>query len=200
MESNQGFSSFEGVQAGILSELYKELKISTRLQDFGVIEEIKESFSGSLQRNAALFEFLDFDYSQSSANSNHETFSERYARCFVSSPMEDMQEERRLLSEDVFPRIRRQCLSRGVHFVECDFGWNVSDDTAYERSRVEHRMLEIRQNVKTYFIGMVGDRLGKTFHVESTAEHRNDLRLNMNQELFVDLQVIKTAACLVLFE
>ncbi|EKX47579.1 hypothetical protein GUITHDRAFT_162651 [Guillardia theta CCMP2712] len=189
MENNQGFSSFEGVQAGILSELYKELKISTRLQDFGVIEEIKESFSGSLQRNAALFEFLDFDYSQSSANSNRETFSERYARCFVSSPMEDMQEERRLLSEDVFPRIRLQCLSRGVHFVECDFGWNVSDDTAYERSRVEHRMLEIRQNVKTYFIGVVGDRLGKTFHVESTAEHRNDLKLNMNQELFVDLQI-----------
>eukprot|EP00960_Hanusia_phi_P059258 764114-Hanusia_phi.AAC.1 len=99
-----------------------------------------------------------------------------------------MDEERRLLCEDVFPKIRRECLRKGVHLAECDFGWNVSTETAYDRFRVAHRILEIRQNVTTYFIGVIGDRLGKSFHVENTAVHSNDLKLDLDQEMFVDLQ------------
>lgn len=96
---------------------------------------------------------------------------ERYLRCYVSSSYSDMNAERRLLAQEVFPTLRQRCIQLGVHLIEVDFGWGVPEKVAESKAGIMSRLLELRQNVTTYIIGLVGERYGFTYlHDSSPAE------------------------------
>jgi hypothetical protein len=52
----------------------------------------------------------------------------RAVRLFISSTFSDMQAERRVLVERVFPRVREWCQSRGVSFTEIDLRWGITEE------------------------------------------------------------------------
>ena len=92
-------------------------------------------------------------------------------RCYVSASYGDSQSERRLLAQEVFPALRQRCIQLGVHFVEVDFGWGVPEDVAERKSGIMSRLLEIRQNVRTYVIGLVAERYGFTYLHDAKPSH-----------------------------
>ena len=82
-----------------------------------------------------------------------------------------MTAERRLLAQEVFPTLRQRCIQLGVHLIEVDFAWGVSEKVAESKAGIMSRLLEMRQNVRTYIIGLVGERYGFTYlHDSSPAE------------------------------
>jgi tetratricopeptide (TPR) repeat protein len=169
---NVDFSlSLQQAEDGMLRELYKETRMYWKLDRAGVLEEINSNFKTNVKKSAALFEFVDFDYSNEEEEERESIMQERYVRCFVSAPYSDMQSERRLLAQEVFPAIRQRCMEIGVHFMECDFGWGVSENIAERKSTIMERMLEMRQNIKTYIIGLVAERYGYTYLLNSMPGH-----------------------------
>jgi len=164
-------SSLQQAEDGMLRELYKETRLFWRLDRAGVMEEINSNFKATVKKSASLFEFVDFDYSNEEDEEKEDIMQERYVRCFVSAPYSDMQAERRLLAQEVFPAIRQRCMEIGVHFMECDFGWGVSESIAERKSTIMERMLEMRQNIKTYIIGLVAERYGYTYLLNSMPGH-----------------------------
>ena len=85
---------------------------------------------------------------------------ERYVRCYLIASYSDMKAERRLLAQEVFPTLRVRCMQIGVHFVEVDYGWGVVENVAENKGCILNRLLELRQNVRTYVIGLLGERYG----------------------------------------
>jgi hypothetical protein len=182
-------------EAGILSEVFREARLGWQLDRGGVHDEIQLNFTRVLKRSAALFENVDFDYSapepaakrvgtggadgepvgvegalgdEDRPQSAPRKAQDRYVRCFVSASTADMQAERRLLAQEVFPTLRLRCMQLGVHFVEVDFGWGVPEHIAERKSVVMTRLLELRQNVKTYLVGVVGERYGYTYALDAS--------------------------------
>lgn len=138
--------------------------------------QFKASFRATLKRGSARFEYLDFDYSRVETGPVEVTvvpdaLVERYVRCYVSASYSDMQAERRLLAQEVFPTLRQRCIQLGVQFVEVDFGWGVPESIAERKSSIMSRLLEIRQNVKTYIIGLVGEKYGYTYMLDAKPSH-----------------------------
>lgn len=88
----------------------------------------------------------------------------RTFRVFVSSTFSDMRAERRLLQQEIFPRLERLCASQGASFQAVDLRWGINED-----AQLDHRTMEIclnevarcqRLSPKPNFIILIGDKYG----------------------------------------
>ncbi len=88
----------------------------------------------------------------------------RTFRLFISSTFSDMAHERRILHEQVFPKLTRLCASRGAGFQAVDLRWGVN-----EESQLDHKTMDIclgeiercqRLSPKPNFLVLLGDRYG----------------------------------------
>ncbi|HYG60707.1 MAG TPA: DUF4062 domain-containing protein, partial [Symbiobacteriaceae bacterium] len=84
--------------------------------------------------------------------------TEREMRVFVSSTFRDMEQERRLLAESVFPALRDRCERRHVTFTDVDLRWGVPDEYRAENKVLPVCLHEIARS--TAFVGMIGERYG----------------------------------------
>jgi tetratricopeptide (TPR) repeat protein len=83
----------------------------------------------------------------------------RAVRLFISSTFSDMQAERRVLVERVFPRVRDWCQSRGVSFTEIDLRWGITEEQS-RAGRVLPICLEEIDACHPFFLGLLGGRYG----------------------------------------
>ncbi|MFH2057637.1 MAG: DUF4062 domain-containing protein [Pseudomonadota bacterium] len=83
----------------------------------------------------------------------------RSIRVFISSTFQDMQEERDLLIKEIFPKLRKMCMERGVGFTEVDLRWGVTQEQA-EKGEVLPICLAEIENCRPFFIGLLGERYG----------------------------------------
>lgn len=83
-------------------------------------------------------------------------------RLFVSSTFRDLEEERRHLVTDAFPRLRQDCAERGVAFTEINLRWGITDEEAraYEVLRVCLEEIDRCSAYPPFFVGIIGDRYG----------------------------------------
>ncbi len=59
--------------------------------------------------------------------SNTSTYDQRFIRVFVSSTFRDMQTERDYLVRVVFPELKERCAKRGLHLIDVDLRWGVTE-------------------------------------------------------------------------
>jgi tetratricopeptide (TPR) repeat protein len=95
---------------------------------------------------------------------------DRTIRVFVSSTFRDMQAERDLLVNEVFPQLRELCARRAVAFSEIDLRWGLTDEEVAEGKVLPTCLAEI-DRCRPYFIGLLGERYGWVPH-EIPAELR----------------------------
>ncbi len=88
----------------------------------------------------------------------------RHLRVFISSTFNDMHAERDLLLKRVFPKIRRLCTQRYVHFTAVDLGWGITDEQSASGQIIPICLREIDRS-RPHFICMLGDRYGSTYHL-----------------------------------
>lgn len=85
-------------------------------------------------------------------------------RVFVSSTFTDMREERRILQEDVFPRLKELCARKGASFQDVDLRWGVNEESQLDQKTVDICLSEIarcqRLSPKPNFIVLLGDKYG----------------------------------------
>ena len=80
-------------------------------------------------------------------------------RIFISSTFLDMQKERDILNQDIFPLIKGECDKLGVPFSVIDLRWGITEEDQ-ARGNVVDLCLEEIKHCKPYFIGLVGNRYG----------------------------------------
>ena len=80
-------------------------------------------------------------------------------RIFISSTFVDMQKERDILNQDVFPIVKGVCDKLGVAFNMIDLRWGITDEDKANGSVLELCLDEIR-HCKPYFIGLIGNHYG----------------------------------------
>lgn len=85
--------------------------------------------------------------------------NERNVVVFVSSGFRDMEHERNILINEVFPSVREYCYDRGITFSEIDLRIGVSEDESKEGRTLEICLEEIERS-RPFFIGIVGERYG----------------------------------------
>ena len=85
-------------------------------------------------------------------------------RIFISSPFNDMKEEREALQNHVFPRLRKLCQQHGARFQAIDLRWGVSEEAALDQQTIKICLSEIERYQKVTprpnFIILLGDRYG----------------------------------------
>lgn len=88
----------------------------------------------------------------------------RTFRVFVSSTFTDMRVERRILQEEVFPRLKAFCESRGASFQDVDLRWGVNEEAQLDQKTMDICLGEIarcqRLSPKPNFIILLGDKYG----------------------------------------
>lgn len=91
-------------------------------------------------------------------------YRSRYIRLFVSSTFEDMQIERDILQNKVFPRISALCESYGWQFEDIDLRWGVSQEASRKQKTMQICLNEIKRcqqlSPKPNFLILQGDRYG----------------------------------------
>jgi nephrocystin-3 len=95
-------------------------------------------------------------------NQQKPTVSERdnrSVRVFVSSTFLDMQKERQVLVNEVFPALRAKYRARGVEIFEVDLRWGITRDMQERGDTLPTLLAEI-DSCRPYFIGLLGDRFG----------------------------------------
>lgn len=80
-------------------------------------------------------------------------------RVFVSSTFLDMQKERDVLNQEVFPIVKGACDKLGVAFNVIDLRWGITEEDQAKGSVIDLCLDEI-QHCKPYFIGLIGNRYG----------------------------------------
>ncbi|RME83807.1 MAG: tetratricopeptide repeat protein, partial [Zetaproteobacteria bacterium] len=80
-------------------------------------------------------------------------------RVFVSSTFRDMECERKLLNQEVFPEFREECRRRGVFFTEVDLQWGITEKQAKEGGAVAICLSEVAR-CRPHFIVLLGERYG----------------------------------------
>ena len=80
-------------------------------------------------------------------------------RVFVSSTFLDMQKERDILNQEVFPIVKGVCDRLGVAFNVIDLRWGITEEDQAKGSVIDLCLDEI-QHCKPYFIGLIGNRYG----------------------------------------
>ena len=85
-------------------------------------------------------------------------------RVFVSSTFSDMREERRILQQQVFPRLEKLCQENGARFQAVDLRWGVNEESQLDQKTMDICLNEIRRcqriSPKPNFIVLLGDRYG----------------------------------------
>src|SRR5215211_7511778 len=85
-------------------------------------------------------------------------------RIFISSPFNDMKEERDALQNYVFPRLRKLCQQYGARFQAIDLRWGVSEEATLDQQTIKICLSEIERCQKVTprpnFIILLGDRYG----------------------------------------
>jgi hypothetical protein len=86
----------------------------------------------------------------------------REIRLFISSTFKDLEIERQLLVNNVFPKIRDFCRLRGVAFTEIDLRWGITDEEAkaYKVMKICLDEVDRCANFPPFFIGILGSRYG----------------------------------------
>ena len=88
----------------------------------------------------------------------------RTIRLFVSSTFSDMKAERDVLQGDVFPRLRRFCLSHGLRFQAIDLRWGVPEEAGKDNRTMRICLRELKRcqegRPKPNFLVLLGDRYG----------------------------------------
>lgn len=91
---------------------------------------------------------------------------ERQISIFLSSTFKDMEAERDLLLQHIFPVFRKKCLERKVVFTEIDLRWGITEEDAKNGQTIEICLKEIERckklGVPPFFIGFMGERYGWT--------------------------------------
>eukprot|EP00055_Hartaetosiga_balthica_P006698 m.21653 g.21653 ORF g.21653 m.21653 type:complete len:1211 (+) comp5374_c0_seq1:126-3758(+) len=82
----------------------------------------------------------------------------RTLRLFVSSSFLDFQEERKLLHEKVFPKLRKECELRGLILTDVDLRWGLQAHVA--GTDVVSTCLDEVAKCSPYFISFIGNRYG----------------------------------------
>lgn len=80
-------------------------------------------------------------------------------RVFVSSTFLDMQKERDVLNQEVFPVVKGVCDKIGVAFNVIDLRWGITEEDQTNGNVIDLCLDEIR-HCKPYFIGLIGNRYG----------------------------------------
>lgn len=84
-------------------------------------------------------------------------------RLFISSTFEDFKIERDLLQNEVFPKIREYCESKGFSFQPIDLRWGINNEAQLDQKTLPVCLREVR-NCASYphpnFLIMLGDRYG----------------------------------------
>jgi hypothetical protein len=83
----------------------------------------------------------------------------RSVRIFLSSTFRDFEEERRILVQEVFYKLRTRLRERFVELVDIDLRWGIPAEEA-ERGQVLSICLEEIDQCRPYFIGLLGERYG----------------------------------------
>ena len=80
----------------------------------------------------------------------------REIRLFISSTFKDLEIERQLLVNNVFPKIRDFCRLRGVAFTEIDLRWGITDEEAkaYKVMKICLDEVDRCANFPPFFIGL----------------------------------------------
>ena len=80
-------------------------------------------------------------------------------RIFISSTFLDMQNERDVLNQDVFPVIKGALDQLGVDFTIVDLRWGITKEDQIKNNVIDLCLEEIN-HCKPYFIGLIGNRYG----------------------------------------
>ena len=86
-------------------------------------------------------------------------FQSRSVRIFISSTFQDMNAERNLLVEDVFPRLSAYFAPQGISISEVDLRWGIPESLASDRRTLRICIEEI-ENCQPFFMGILGKREG----------------------------------------
>ena len=85
-------------------------------------------------------------------------------RVFVSSTFKDLEAERNILQEAVFPGLRDFCLARGARFQPIDLRWGVSGEASFDQQAMNICLDEIRRcqevTPRPNFVVLLGNRHG----------------------------------------
>jgi hypothetical protein len=85
-------------------------------------------------------------------------------RVFISSTFADMREERRILQNEVFPKLEKHCESKGARFQAVDLRWGVTEASQLEQKTIDICLGEILRcqtiSPKPNFLILLGDRYG----------------------------------------
>ncbi|MGD0040450.1 MAG: AAA family ATPase, partial [Isosphaeraceae bacterium] len=87
------------------------------------------------------------------------------ARVFISSTFRDMHAERDHLIKVVFPELRERLLPHRIELIDIDLRWGITEEEA-KRDRVLDLCLELIEECRPFFLGILGERYGwvtKTF-------------------------------------
>ncbi len=85
--------------------------------------------------------------------------TERKVRVFVSSTFSDMHEERDLIVNTIFPKLRREYASRLIDIVEIDLRWGIPQKMVDNGLALEICIGEVLR-CKPFFLGILGGRYG----------------------------------------
>ena len=80
-------------------------------------------------------------------------------RVFISSTFLDMQNERDVLNQDVFPLIKGRLEKLGINFTIVDLRWGITKEDQIKNNVIDLCLGEI-EHCKPYFIGLIGNRYG----------------------------------------
>jgi hypothetical protein len=84
---------------------------------------------------------------------------DRTVRLFVSSTFQDMQGERQVLQDEVFPVVRRFLWERGIAFIGVDLRWGITREEAERGDVLDICLREIDQ-CRPWVLGLLGARYG----------------------------------------
>lgn len=84
-------------------------------------------------------------------------------KVFLSSTFRDMDAERDIIMNDVYPAVARQLAPHGIHIDFIDLRWGVSTRSVSEAERENHVLRECIdsiQSARPFFVGLLGNRYG----------------------------------------
>jgi telomerase protein component 1 len=79
-------------------------------------------------------------------------------RVFISSTFHDMHSERDHLVRVVFPELRDRCAARGLHLVDVDLRWGITEEDEQQGKILQTCLAEIDDCV--FFVGILSERYG----------------------------------------
>ena len=90
----------------------------------------------------------------------------RKVRVFISSTFSDMQSERNIIVNSVFPRLRKTFDARQIDINEVDLRWGIPEEDS-ESSKILEICIGEVLHCSPFFVGMVGNRYGTLASDES---------------------------------